>query len=226
MFDYYINQLKSMLYVLPVILIAISFHEFAHGYVSFKLGDSTPKKDGRLTLNPFKHLDLMGTLCLLFFHMGWAKPVRINVARYKNKKMGTILVSLAGPLMNFFLAFLSVLIYGLLAKYGSQNSQAAAIAQMLAYYSSVINVGLGMFNLIPIPPLDGSHVLGEIWSGVNRLYQRLRPYWMVILLILLATGILSRPLGYANNALIQGMWKMVQVLLGLGIPGAGVGGTI
>jgi len=83
MLSYYMNQFKAMLYIAPGMLIAISFHEFAHGYVSYKMGDPTPKRDGRLTLNPFKHLDLMGTLCLLLFHMGWAKPVRINTACYK-----------------------------------------------------------------------------------------------------------------------------------------------
>ena len=172
MLSYYMDQIKSMIYVIPVILIAISCHEFAHGYVSHKMGDPTPKADGRLTLNPFKHLDLAGTLCLLFFHMGWAKPVRINTAYYKNKKKGTILVSLAGPCMNFLLAFISLFIFGLLAKYGSETSYGIYIGEILAYYSAIINIGLGLFNLIPFPPLDGSNVLGEIWPKVNEFYYK------------------------------------------------------
>ncbi len=208
-----------MLYVAPVILIAISFHEFAHGYVSYKMGDPTPKLDGRLTLNPWKHLDLMGTLCLLFFHMGWAKPVRINTAYYKNKKRGTILVSLAGPAMNFLLAFLSMLIYGLLSKYGSVYSQAVYVAGLLAYYSVVINIGLGLFNLIPLPPLDGSNILGEIIPGVSKWFYQIRQYSNIILIVLLVSGALSRPLSYANNIILNGMWRIVKIILSIGITG-------
>lgn len=218
MLSYYINQLRSMLYVAPVILIAISFHEFAHGYVSYKMGDPTPKRDGRLTLNPFKHLDVAGTLCLLFFHMGWAKPVRINTACYKNKKKGTILVSLAGPVMNFLLAFLSLVIYGLLLKYGS-ISRVVYIGVTLAYYSAVVNIGLGLFNLIPLPPLDGSNVLGEIIPKVNQYFFEIRRYSSLILIVLLVSGALSRPLEYANHVILNGMWKLVKMILQIGITG-------
>lgn len=219
MLDYYMSQLKSMLYVAPVILIAISFHELAHGYVSYKMGDPTPKMDGRLTLNPLKHLDLAGTLCLLVFHMGWAKPVRINTSYYKNKKKGIILVSLAGPAMNFLLAFISLLIFGLLLKYGNSSSYGIYVAVMLTYYSAVVNIGLGLFNLIPIPPLDGSNVLGEIVPKVNEFYYKIRPYRSLILIVLLVSGILSRPLGIANNAIIEAMWKLIKMILSIGITG-------
>lgn len=219
MLDYYMNQIRTMVYTAPVILIAISFHEFAHGYVSYKMGDPTPKRDGRLTLNPFKHLDLMGTLCLLFFHMGWAKPVRINVACYKNRKKGTILVSLAGPVMNFLLAFLSMIILGLLYKYGNPYAKVNYIGIMLAYYSAVINIGLGLFNLIPLPPLDGSNVLGEVFPKVNQWFYQIRQYSGIILVVLLVSGALRRPLVYANGMLLEGMWKIVRLLLGIGAPG-------
>lgn len=95
--SYYFQQLRDILYIAPVVLIAIMGHEFAHGWVSNRLGDPTPRMDGRLTLNPLKHLDPFGTLCLIFFKMGWAKPVRINTRYYKNRKSGIIMVSLAGP---------------------------------------------------------------------------------------------------------------------------------
>lgn len=219
MLGYYITQLKAMVYVAPVILIAISFHEFAHGYVSYKLGDPTPKRDGRLTLNPFKHLDLAGTLCLLFFHMGWAKPVRINVACYKNKKWGTILVSVAGPLMNFLLAFLSVLIYGLLSKYGSPYSEGVYIGAVLAY-SAVINIGLGLFNLIPLPPLDGSNILSELIPKAGEWFYQIRRYSNLILIVLLVSGALSRPLSYANDVILNTMWRIVRMILSIGITGA------
>lgn len=219
MLSYYMHQLRVMLYVAPVILIAISFHEFAHGYVSYKMGDPTPKQDGRLTLNPFKHLDLAGTLCLLFFHMGWAKPVRINTACYKNKKRGTILVSLAGPAMNFLLAFLSLLIYGILLKYGNVYSKIVYTGVLLAYYSAVINVGLGVFNLIPWPPLDGSNVLGELIPKVNQYFRQIRRYSNLILIVLLVSGALTRPLSYANSVILNEMWNLVKMILQLGVAG-------
>ena len=112
---------QTLIYVVPALLIAISMHEFAHGYMSYLLGDPTPKMDGRLTLNPFRHLDVWGTLCLLVFHVGWAKPIRVNTRNYKNKRRDMILVAAAGPLMNFILAFLFMLLYGLIYKFGTSG---------------------------------------------------------------------------------------------------------
>lgn len=130
---------------------------------------------GRLTLNPLKHLDPIGTLCLLFFHMGWANPVPINPYYYKDRKKGIILVSLAGPAVNLLLAFVSLLIEGLLMLYGSSSSSIVQTAMSLAYYSAVLNIGLGIFNLIPVPPLDGSHVLGGAVSKGCRTLRTLCP---------------------------------------------------
>ena len=199
--NYYIQQLRMLIYTVPVMLIAITVHEFAHGWVSYKLGDPTPKYEGRLSLNPLRHLDLIGTLCLLFFHMGWAKPVRINTAYYRNKRQGIIWVSLAGPVANFLTAFLSLLICGALMRFGNSGNSAVSIGIMLCYYSAVLNIGLGVFNLIPIPPLDGSNVVEQMYPRVFYFYQRIRPYCTLILLILLVTGVLSRPLSVANNGI-------------------------
>ena len=106
--------LFALVYTLPAVLLAVSLHEFAHGFVSYKLGDPTPKSDGRLSLNPFHHLDLIGTLCLLVFHFGWAKPVQVNPRYYKNPKAGMAVTALAGPVMNFLVAFAGVLGMGIL----------------------------------------------------------------------------------------------------------------
>ena len=153
--------MEQYLYIIPAALIAIMCHELCHGLMSYLLGDPTPKEQGRLSLNPLKHLDLMGTLCLILFKFGWAKPVQVDPRYYKNPKWGMALVALAGPLANFILAFISGLIYVLILKYAPYSE----LIQILLYfvtYLMVINIGLGIFNLIPIPPLDGSKIVGVI----------------------------------------------------------------
>lgn len=202
------DYLQSIIYTVPAILLAISCHEFAHAYVSYKLGDPTPKTEGRLTLNPLTHLDLWGTLCLVLFRMGWAKPVRINTSYYKDKKKATILVSLAGPMMNYLLAFIGMLLYGIFYKAQSGFG-------IWFYYLAIINIGLGTFNLIPLPPLDGSNVLLELLPKAKYIYYKIRPYAMPILFICLYTGILRVPLELVNSAVMNGMWAIVKILLNI-----------
>jgi Zn-dependent protease len=201
-----LEYLKNMIYIAPAILLAITAHEFAHGYVSYKLGDPTPKRDGRLSLNPLAHLDLWGTICLILFRMGWAKPVRINPSYYRDRKKGTILVSLAGPAMNYLLAFLAMVTCGIFYKFENNCS-------IWFYYLAVINVGLGTFNLIPLPPLDGSNVIRELFPGLEPIYDRIRRYAMPILFLLLVTGILRIPLNRVNTAVLDGMWNVVKKIL-------------
>ncbi len=215
-FQYYLEQIKILLYTVPVILIAITFHEYAHGWVSEKLGDPTPRLDGRMSLNPLKHLDLAGTLCLIFFHMGWARPVRINTRCYKDRRKGIILVSLAGPFMNFILAFLSLIFCGFFVLWGSWDSGFVQAGFLLCYYSAQMNIGLGVFNLIPFPPLDGSNVLEQIYPKVGYFYARIRPYRTLILIVLLMSGALSYPMNVAGNQIFQFMWTIVSHLLGFG----------
>lgn len=155
------QDLIQYLYIVPAALIAIIIHELAHGLVSHWLKDPTPKQTGRLTLNPVKHLDPIGVLSLIFFHVGWAKPVLINPRYYKNPKWGTALVSLAGPFANFILAIISSLLYVVSFKY-LNNSFTNLILLPFFLYSTILNIGLGLFNLIPIPPLDGSKIIGAI----------------------------------------------------------------
>lgn len=206
-------ELQSMLYVAPVVLIAIVVHECAHGWMSDKLGDPTPKASGRLSLNPLKHLDLVGTLCLLVFHFGWAKPVPINPGYYKDKKKGLIAVSLAGPVSNFIMAFIFVFLYGLLFKYELYATTVGAIAYELFLYGIIINIGLGLFNLIPLPPLDGSKVVMALSSKIGRLYSEYQQIIRIALVVLLVTGILSKPLSYLNNLIVNGMLSVVSVVL-------------
>lgn len=193
-----------MMYVASAALVAISVHEAAHGIVSYKLGDPTPKRDGRLTLNPLVHLDLWGSLCLIFFRMGWAKPVRINTSYYQNKKKGIIMVSLAGPLSNYLLAFLALMLY--FRFYDSY------FLGMWFYYLAILNIGLGTFNLIPIPPLDGSNVLMELFPGVTAFYRKIRRHSGLILALLLITGVLDKPIAYINSTVLNGMWNLIRLI--------------
>lgn len=211
------SELQALLFTAPVVLLAIICHECAHGWVSYKLGDPTAKNAGRLTLNPLKHLDPIGTLCMLFFHVGWANPVPINPMYYRDRKKGIIYVSLAGPVTNFILAFVSLFIEGLLMRFGSDSSTIIWICCQLCYYSAVVNIGLGLFNLIPIPPLDGSKIVGELSSWASEQYWKYQRYWRIILIVCVLTGVLSKPLGILNNVLLNGMWSIVKLILGFGI---------
>ena len=207
------EQLQAALFTLPVILPAIICHECAHGWVSYKLGDPTAKNAGRLTLNPLKHLDLIGTLCMIFFHVGWANPVPIDPRYYRDRKKGIICVSLAGPITNFILAFVSLFIEGLLMKFGSTTSTLVWVLCQFCYYSAVINIGLGLFNLIPIPPLDGSKILGELSGKVYNFYWKYQRYARMVMILCVVTGVLSKPLGMLNTVILNGMWRHVTLIL-------------
>lgn len=212
-----IEQLRMMLYTAPAVLLAITFHEYAHGYMAYRLGDSTAKYDGRLTLNPFKHLDVFGTLCLLVFHVGWAKPVRVNIRNLKSVRRDMVLIALAGPLTNFLLAFVSIFCYGLFYKYGSGSNAALNYLGMVCYYSGIVNVGLGVFNLIPVPPLDGSNVVRELIPGAEALYRKIGRYSGLVLMALLVFGFLSVPLSLINGTIINNIWALVMRILRIGI---------
>jgi Zn-dependent protease len=181
-----------LLYLLPIALISLPIHEFAHGYVSWKFGDPTAKEQGRLTLNPFKHLDPVGFLLLLFVRFGWAKPVPINPMYYKNRRLGMVCVSLAGPLANFLVALLVTVIYGLCAKFMTVTAFADYLFTALSYFIQ-INAALAIFNLIPIPPLDGSKILMcALPHSVAYRYASIERYGFIIILALSFTSILSR----------------------------------
>ena len=213
LFSYIIEQLQAALFTLPVVLPAIICHECAHGFVSYKLGDPTAKYAGRLTLNPLKHLDPIGTLCMIFFHVGWANPVPIDPRYYQNRKKGIIYVSLAGPVTNFILAFLSLFTEGLLMKFGSPHSTVIWILCQFCYYSAIVNIGLGLFNLIPIPPLDGSKILGELFCKVNAFYWKYQRYWRLVMILCVVTGALSKPLGLLNEQVIRLLWQIIKAIL-------------
>ena len=169
-------------------LIALTVHEFAHGYVAYKLGDNTARNMGRLTLNPIKHLDVFGTICMVLFHFGWAKPVPINPRNFKNPRKGFAITAMAGPLVNLALGFLTSLIY-ILCFYAFREFDIAFLNSLqintlsFLQYFFIINIGLGVFNMIPVPPFDGSRILNVVlptkWYFKVMKYER-QIYWGVI----------------------------------------------
>ena len=181
----------SLILSIPGLLIALSFHEFAHGYAAYLMGDNTARYDGRLSLNPMAHFDLVGTLCLLFFRFGWAKPVPINPYNFKNRKWGTVIVSLAGPFANFAVALVCTVLFKLISGF-VDTSKIAEFFYLILYIASAMNIGLMVFNLIPIPPLDGSKVLMEFLPPrLAFKMHSLERYSGIILLACIWTGILT-----------------------------------
>ena len=160
-------EMLSMILTFPAVIIAITFHEFAHAWMADKLGDTTPRSQGRLTLNPTSHLDPVGFVLLMFAHIGWGKPVQINPNNFtSNKSKGTCeaLVSLAGPLMNFIIAIVLSFVYVIIDinNYNFYDTSIGSIVDILLQVTIVVNIGLGVFNLIPLPPLDGSKIISGI----------------------------------------------------------------
>ena len=173
---------SNLLFRIPALLLAITFHEFAHGFIAYKLGDSTAKSQGRLTLNPLVHLDPLGALALLLVGFGWAKPVPVNPMYFKgDRHRGMFLVGLAGPIMNFLLAFFIMLV---LSVYRPLFS-VPYLADIL-YTAFMYNIFLGVFNLLPVPPLDGSRVLSYLLPANARYtYNSLEQYGPLLLMLLI-----------------------------------------
>lgn len=179
-----------LLLTLPAVLWAISFHEFCHGYAAKLVGDPTAERSGRLSLNPLDHFDLVGTLMLLLVGFGWAKPVPINTRYFRHPRRDLVIVSLAGIVGNILTAVVCVLFLRFLGEPWYRLAGRAGITVLIQMI--VINVGLAAFNLIPIPPLDGSRVLEAFLPfRFLRYYYWLERYGMIILLILLVTGIVD-----------------------------------
>lgn len=175
----------EMLLRIPALLIAITFHEYAHARVSYALGDPTPRWTGRLSLNPIAHLDPVGLLMLWIFRFGWAKPVQINPSYYRDPKSGILLVSVVGPLSNLFLAFITLVLIKLNLFYGG-------ILSTFIHILFVYNLVLAVFNLIPIPPLDGSKILMSLLPGrQDHLFSQMESYGPLILILLVYFGLLN-----------------------------------
>ncbi len=179
------DPLAFVLIAIPL-LYAIIFHELAHGWVAYRCGDPTAKSLGRLSLNPIKHLDPMGTIMLFIFGFGWAKPVPVNFNQLRNRRMGMVLVASAGIIANMILAFSALFLYRLLSPAPS------SMPAQLLYYFAKINIILAAFNLIPLPPLDGSKILmGFASPRIQNYLFRIERYGFFIIIGLLYLGVLD-----------------------------------
>lgn len=200
------DMTSTIIFVLSrmfVVLCCMPVHEMAHAYAAYKCGDDTASLKGRLTINPFAHLDLIGTLMILFFGIGYAKPVPVNPARLKHPRRDMALVSLAGPLSNIILSFIFVFLTYLLMFISHGNNVINLIAVFFSYAARV-NVTLAVFNLIPIPPLDGAKIFSSVLP--DRIYFKLMRYdryIMIALLILLFLGVLNTPITWLSNVLMN-----------------------
>lgn len=216
------SQLIGLLLSAPGVLIAITFHEFAHGYVAYKLGDDTAKNQGRLSLNPLAHLDPIGTLMLLVAGFGWGKPVEVNPRNYTRKismEKGEAIVSLAGPLMNFILAIIFTLIYCAIYKFASisfMTSTVGGIIMLLISTTISINIGLGVFNLIPLPPLDGSKIIMPFLPyKAKEFFINNEQIFYIVFVLLWITGFAGTIITPAINWVSKGILNLGRLIFGL-----------
>lgn len=215
------SYLLGLLLTLPGVIIAITFHEFAHAYAAYKLGDDTPRMQGRLNLNPLSHMDPIGFVLLIFAHIGWGKPVQINPRNFDRKysmSAGEAIVSVAGPVMNFVLALVFTIIYFVVLKFipGIMLTQWGGVIITILISTIVVNVGLGVFNLIPLPPLDGSKIFRNFMSyNVKEWLDRYERVFYIIFLVLWITGLAGEIISPIITYIANGLVSLVGMLFGM-----------
>ena len=209
------NYLLEMVFGVIPALLCITLHELSHGAVAYSLGDDTAKRQGRLTLNPIRHIDIMGLLMMVFFRFGWAKPVPVNMNRFKNPKKGMAITALAGPVSNVIIAVIFLFLYGFFFPVLNGKSEFAGIVLDMLQITAYMSLGFAVFNILPIPPLDGSKVLfsllsDELSDEQYRTLMRYERYGMMILLVLVASGLLGRPLSSATQYLLNKLFFLAE----------------
>jgi len=210
------NTLESIIYALPGVLVAMTFHEFAHAFAATKLGDDTPRLQGRLNLNPLSHTDPVGILCLLLVGFGWGRPVEINPRNFDKKYSLTkaeAIVSVAGPLMNFILAIIFTIILFAMDRYVTTITTTIKVIADIISSIILMNIGLGVFNLIPVYPLDGSKVLFHFlpYKGREWVMQNQTMLTMILFAVILFTDITP----YITAGVANGIFAGVDFLFGL-----------
>ncbi len=214
--------LREALYRVPAILLALILHEWAHGYVAYRLGDPTAKMMGRLSLNPLHHLDPLGTILMLVAGFGWAKPVPINPNNFSHPRRDDFLVSIAGVTMNLLLFSLFITVYYLLYEPMMRATLAAGSTNTIQFYmlqftisTAIVNLSIAIFNLLPIPPLDGSHVLNDLVLKGNLFVKRqTAQLGMGLLMALSFTGILGKGMSFVVNGVVDGAFKLLATIFG------------
>lgn len=202
-------------FVVIAAILAITVHESAHGLAAYWLGDDTAKRMGRISLNPLRHIDPLGLLMLAIVKFGWAKPVPINMKRFKNPKTGMALSALAGPAANVLLALLATVFYRIFVRaVFVSSSEVWYYLALFFLYVQLINAGLAVFNLIPIPPLDGSKIFAIILpEKAHTFLMKYERYGFTVLALLLFLGVLDTPLNFLRSGLINGLNAVVGFLL-------------
>ncbi len=197
--SYGTDGIISLLLSIPAVLIAITVHEFGHAFAAYKLGDDTPLRQGRLSLNPLDHVDPLGLAMLLFAHIGWGKPVQIDPRNYNRNisvEKADAIVSFAGPLMNFIFAIIFTIIYCLILKFANMTfylSTVGTVIMTIIFSTITMNIGLGIFNLIPLPPLDGSKIFLPILPyNAKQWFIEREQIFYIIFLVIWITGIAGR----------------------------------
>lgn len=215
------SELLALLLTLPGVIIAITFHEFAHALAADKLGDDTPRNQGRLTLNPLAHIDPFGFLMLIFVHFGWGKPVEINPRNFKrNRSMSAqeAIVALAGPLMNLILAIvLTIILFAIVTFAPGFVLTTVGYLILIALRMAIsVNIGLGVFNLVPLPPLDGSKILMHFlpYNAKNWFINNQQLFY-VIFLVLWVTNLVSYIISPVINGVSTGIYWLVSSLFGI-----------
>jgi len=217
------DGIRELILLIPVILLSISFHEFAHGWMADKLGDPTARYEGRLTLNPLKHFNIYGFLMMLLVGFGWATPVPVNPNNFKNPSRGMLYTALSGPIANLILAVVSSLIYywlyeiitlvGITSEF---SAQLLANTFKLLLYLMYMNIGLAVFNLLPIYPLDGSRILGYFLpSQYHNFMAKYGQYVQIgFVLLIVLTNVVGNLIGTVQSGVVSLLLSLWDLLFG------------
>ena len=214
-------ELLALLLTLPGVIIAITFHEFAHAYVADKLGDDTPRRQGRVTLNPLAHIDPVGFFMLIFVHFGWGKPVEINLTNFNRKRSMAkqeMLVALAGPLMNIIIALILTIILFAINTFAPSFTitMTGLIISLVLQMAISVNIGLGIFNLIPLPPLDGSKIFINILPyKAKTWFQDNIQIFYIIFVVLWVTNLMGYIISPVISVVSKGIYELVSAIFGI-----------